>query len=279
MLVPVTIAARRRVYWSLFILSCACLGLFATLFWPIARGSASPGFLERGHVLGEYRISNIKLSSHIIVAAGTGLCAIYSAFALGLILYSFRKTVSAEVFFFAFWVLSVGTEVFRLGAYTLASDGAAVNWQILMAKTILFCRYSGNFCLLASGLHAAGYRNEKFGTAIALIVAAAFALASAMPVNTGSFAPTFELRPGYSQLNDVFAILVGLVTVANFLYAAGYSGERSYRLVALGSAALLAGHRLLVTQSNPFALVLGFALLVSGSWLFVSRLHSYYLWQ
>lgn len=259
--------------------ACASLGLFAFLFWPIARGTVSPSFLERAHALGEYRIANLRLSTHLVVAAGTGLCALYSAFALGLILYSFRKTVSAEVFFFAFWVLTVGTEVLRLGSFTLGAGGAAVNWQILLAKTILFCRYAGNFCLLASGLHAAGYRNEKLGTAIALIVAVSFALASAMPVNTGSFAPTFELKPGYSELNDVFAILVGLVTIANFLYAAGYSGEHSYRLVALGSAALLVGHRLLVSQSNAFILVLGFALLVSGSWLFVSRLHSYYLWQ
>jgi hypothetical protein len=39
------------------------------------------------------------------------------------------------------------------------------------------------------------------------------------------------------------------------------------------------GNRLLTTQWNPFAMITGFALLVAGSWLFVSRLHSYYLWQ
>jgi hypothetical protein len=67
--------------------------------------------------------------------------------------------------------------------------------------------------------------------------------------------------------------------LANFLYAAQSTGEASYRLVALGEAIHFAGQRLLVTQWHPFAIILGFVLLVAGSWLFVSRLHSYYLWQ
>ena len=69
------------------------------------------------------------------------------------------------------------------------------------------------------------------------------------------------------------------VTVADYLYAARSTGEASYRVVALGTAILLVGHRLLTTEWNPLGMIAGFALLVAGSWLFVSRLHAYYLWQ
>jgi len=73
--------------------------------------------------------------------------------------------------------------------------------------------------------------------------------------------------------------MASMLTVANFLYAVRSTGEPSYKLVALGCAAFLIGRQILVSQLNPFAIIAGFALLVTGSWLFISKLHSYYLWQ
>jgi hypothetical protein len=260
-------------------MACLCLAVFVILFVPLARDAGSPAFLDKAGALLDFQIGKLHLPSHRLAAAGAGLCALYSALGLGLVLYSFRKTVSSEIFFFAFWVLSVGLEVLRLGVFSLAADGASATWQILATKALLFARYAGYLSLFASGLYAAGFRNEKLGSAAALILALSFALASAMPVNTGSFSATLELKPGYVDLNNAFALIVSLVTVANFLYAVRSTGEASYRFVALGCAGFLLGHRLLTTQWNPFLMVLGFALLAAGSWLFVSRLHAYYLWQ
>ena len=274
-----TITARRRSYWSLFLTSCACFAAFIPLFLRLTQGEKIPGFLEKAGALGSFHLGSLVFSSHYLAAAGIGLCALYSALVLGFILYSFRKTVSAEIYFFSFWVLSVGLEVLRLSVFNLASSGGTVYWEIAATKALLFARYAGYLSLFASGLYAAGFRNEKLGSVVAVVLAISFGLATAMPVNTGSFAATLELRAGYVEINSILVLVVALVTVADYLYAAYSTGEASYRLVALGAAVFLVGQRLLTTQWNPFAMLGGFILLVAGSWLYVSRLHAYYLWQ
>jgi hypothetical protein len=275
----VTIASRRRIYWVLFLSACACFAAFFPLFVRLTRGDKLPAFLAKAEALESFRLGSLSLSSHTLAATGVGLCSLFAALCLGYILYSFRKTVSTEIFFYSFWALSVGLEVLRLVVFNTAAEGSSVYWQIVATKALLCARYAGYLSLFVSGLYASGFRNEKIGTVAAVFLATATGLAMAMPVNTGAFAPTLELRAGYKELNLGFALIVILVTLANFLQAAHSSGERSYSLVALGAAVFLAGHRLLITQWNPFALVFGFALLVVGSWLFISRLHAYYLWQ
>ena len=274
-----TIATRRRIYWGLFLASCSCLAAYPALVLEFSKGDRSPSFLDKVGALGSFHLGSLVLPSHHLAAGGIGLCALYSALVLGYILYSFRKTVSAEIYFFSFWVLSVGLEVLRLSVFDLAAGGGSVYWQIAATKALLFARYAGYLSLFASGLYAAGFRNEKLGTVVAIVLAISLGLATAMPVNTGSFAATLELRAGYVEINSILILAVAVVTVADYLYAAHTTGEASYRLVALGAVILLVGHRLLTTQWNPFAMIGGFILLVAGSWLFVSRLHAYYLWQ
>jgi hypothetical protein len=245
----------------------------------LAKGDSAPAFLVKADALRSFKLGVLVLPSHQLAAAGVGLCALYAALGLGYILYSFRKTVSAEIYFYAFWVLSVGLEVLRLALFNLVAGDCSGYWQIATAKALIFARYAGYFSLFMSGLYAAGFHNEKLGTVSAIILALSFALAAIMPINTGSFAPTLELKPGYASLNEGLAAIVALITVANYIYAATSTGEASYKLVALGAALFLIGHGLLTTQWNPIAMIAGFVLLVEGSWLYVSRLHSYYLWQ
>jgi len=274
-----TIAARRRLYWGLFILACTCLAAFVPLYVSLVRLPAQPAFLVESKAFGRIKLFGASIPSPRLAGAGIGLGALFSAATLGLILVSFKKTVSNEVYFFAFWVLSVGMEVLRLVVYNLASTDGSPHWQAIAMRVLLFSRYSGYFALLAASLYAAGFRNEKIGGAAAFVLALAAALAASMPINTGTYAYSLELRAGYADLHVALYLIASIVAVVDFLYAASSSGEPSYRLVATGCLLGLVGRQLLVTQWNPFVLVAGFALIVTGSWLCISRLHTYYLWQ
>jgi hypothetical protein len=276
---PMTIAARRRMYWALFIIACTCLTAFVPLYLSLVRQPAEPAFLVRSGAFTRFKFFGLGIPSQHLAGAGIGLCALYASLTLGLILYSFRKTVSAEIYFYAFWVLSLGFETLRLLVFGLAAGNGSQYWQIFATKALLFARYAGNLSLIASGVYAAGFRSERLGIVAVFIFAVAMALAASMPVNTGSFAATLELRAGYRALHASFYAVASLLTVASFFYAVRSTGERSYRFVALGCAAFLIGRQLLVSQLNPFVIVAGFALLITGSWLFISRLHAYYLWQ
>lgn len=274
-----TIAARRRWYWALFVLACLCLAAFVPLYLELVRSPAEPAFLVAAKAFGRFELFGASIPSPRLAGAGIGLGTLYAVLTLGQILYSFRTTVSSEVYFFSFWVLSLALEVLRLVVFVLAASGGSPYWQMIAAKGLLFSRYAGYLFLFASSLYAAGFRNEKLGTVAALIVAVAVGLATSVPVNTGSYAASLELRAGYAELHAAFFAVASLVAVADFLYAASSAGETAFGTVGLGCAAFLLGRQLLVSQWNPFALVAGFALLATGSWLFISKLHAYYLWQ
>ncbi len=267
------------MYWSLFIAACACFAASIPLYLLIPKAGPVPRFLEAEGALKSFVLGRIELPSHYLAGAGVVLCCLYSALSLGFILSSFRKTASTEVFFFSLWVLSAGFEVFRLGAFALAAEGSTAFLQAAEARVLLFARYAGYLSLFVSGLYAVGFRNEKLGTVVGVVIIISLGLALAMPVNTGSYAPTLELRSGYSALSEALLAIVAIVTIFNFFYASAYKGERSYRVIALGAAALIVGYKLITSLWHPLPLVAGFALLVAGTWLFVSRLHSYYLWQ
>lgn len=279
MLEFVTIAARRRAYWSLFLAACLCLALFIPLFSRVASTEEAPAFLQKAGVVFTYKLGALPLPSYRLAAVGIGLCTLYAALTLGLIVFNFRKTASSEIFFYSFWVLSVGLEILRLLLYSLAADGASLSIQILGARALVFTRYVGYFSLFLSGLYAAGFRNEKIGMVVVMILAVALGLAASIPVDTGAFTATLELRPGYAEVNSILAFVTGAVTVANFLYAAHNSAEPAYRAAAFGSGLFFIGQRLLISVWNPYLLVFGFLLLALGSAIFVYRLHNYYLWQ
>ena len=177
-------------------------------------------------------------------------------------------------------MVSLGFEVLRLAIFALAAANGSPHWQIIATKVLLFARYSGYLFLFAS--RASTPRDSvtrSSGRSRPSSSPPRWGLAAAVPVNTGSYAPTLELRAGYADLHAAFYLVASLAAVADFFYAVRSTGEASYKPVAWGCAAFLAGRYLLVAEWNPFALVAGFALLATGSWLFISKLHAYYLWQ
>jgi hypothetical protein len=260
---------------GLFVAACASLALFAFLFVALAGAKPEAG----GQDASAYVFWGASLPRVQLAAAGAGLSALFSAFCLGYIVYSFKKTVSAEIFFFSFWALSLGLEVLRPSIHFLSVSGAPANWLFTLSRALVFSRSAGLLAIFASSLYATGIRYEKIGSVAMLMTALATAIAMSMPLNTDSFAPTLEIAAGYRYLNDGFFFVAAATTIANFVYSSVTRGEAAYRYAALGCALALAGQRMLTTSLYPLFMVLGFALAAGGAWIVVSRLHAYYLWQ
>ena len=275
----VTIVSRRRIYWILFILSLALFAGAFVLSIPLFTAKAAPAFLKAAGAFKEAKVFGLTVNSASSSAAAVLATCLFSAVSLGYILFSFRKTVSPEIFFFSFWVLSLGCEAGRLLVFRFASEAVPVGWILLASRAVFGARILGLLCFFAAGLHAAGFRNEKLGSALGVILVAGWALAEALPFDTGVYETTLALRSGFSTLSLGLACLTGLGVVANLAYASFSSGEKSYKVVAMGASSALLGQLLLLTRWYPLVLVLGVFLLFFGSWLFISRLHAYYLWQ
>lgn len=274
-----TIASRRRVYWALFLLAVVALATGIFLAIPIFSGRVDSTFLGPSRSSEAYAPFGLRIRSIGGAAVGGLLSPLFSAIVLGAVLASFRKTSSTEIFWFAVWCLSLGFEVGRILVFRLAAAGLSENWISLADRFVLATRFTGYAAMFLSGLHAAGFHTEKAGTALAVILGLGTALAASLPLDTGIYGSTLLVRPGYSVIAQLFALLLALVTMVNFLHAARVTGERTYRMIALASAALLAGQFILLLEWRLEWLLTASILLGLGSRLFISRLHAYYLWQ
>jgi hypothetical protein len=275
----VTIASRRRIYWFLFLVAAASLAASVVLGVPVLAHKVDLSVLVDAGAFHKGNFLGLAVDSARVTAVGLVAVAAFSTLCMAYILATFRKTVSSEIFFFSFWVLSLGLEVLRLLVLRLAGGSYSVGTVIFASRLVLGFRLAGLLSFFAASLYAAGFRNEKLGSALAVICFAAMTLAWAMPIDTGVHEMGFLLRPGYRTMAVAMAAVLALATVGDFFYASFAAGELSYRVVALGAGLALAGQALVLAMWQPFALLVGLGLLSLGSWLLVSRLHAYYLWQ
>jgi len=270
----VTLSTRRRSYWFLFVLSVLILGAAVVMSLPyLSKGAHSdPAVLS-------WSAFGISFESRQLAALGAILLSAFSTSLLFAILVSFRKTASEEIFFLAFWALSCSFESGRILVARLYDAGAPPSWMSFVTHVVLAARFGGYGAFFFAGLRSAGFRNERPGRAVMAAIGVGIAAASALPLDSGTFEPTNLIRSAYPVERLLLVAALALITAANLLVAVETTGERVFRTVAVGAVALLVGQALLVSGWHPEILVAGVALLVVGARLYVSRLHSHYLWQ
>lgn len=256
------------------------MSLFGLLFvLVLALGKEVPVFLaERGiykmHDFFDWRVSSLALSLVDVLAL--------VFFALGAqtyILKTFKKTVSPEIFFFAFWLAAQSFDALRLLHILLASAGASDSVLALLAKAYTGVNFFGYIVLFVSGLYAAGMRNERQFSIVAVCAGISVALAMALPINTGIWAQNGMFQIGYGRLVEGFSLAIVLITVANYLIAARAREDRAYYYVTLGIAAVAAGSRFLRQDGSPLLSLLALVTMLMGGVLYIHKLHAFYLWQ
>lgn len=274
-----TIATRRKIYWVLFSLALSAFAAGLAFSLPILAGETDSSFLSPSGALFEGRILGFRFASASGALSGALLSGFVATALLAGVLAVFRKTSSAEIFFFSFWALSLALECGRVAVFRLAA-GTATDASIEYAsRVVLAGRYIGSLALFASGLFAVGLRSEQPGSFAVALVAIGGAFAVAVPLDTGVYLGTLVLRPGYPWIDVALAALAAVVTLANYLRAAAVTGERGYVQAGLGLLVAVIGRQVLESAWNPLLILPGAALVGFGSWILIRRLHAYYLWQ
>lgn len=279
MLGAVTIAARRTIYWILFALALGAFsgGLVAAI--GSFSGGSDSSFLTDSGALSEGRFLGFRFSSPMGAVFGALLAALMGVGLLVSILSTFRKTTSAEIFFFGFWALSLALEVGRVFVFALGSKAAADHTIANASRLVMTGRYLGDLALLLSGLFAVGLRSEQPGSFAVGLVAIGAAFASAVPLDTGVYEASLILRPGYRGIDQAIGLLAAFITLANYLRAGRVTGEKGYLVAGFGVLLAMVGRVALEVSWHPFPILGGGILIGIGSFLLISRLHAYYLWQ
>lgn len=273
-----TISTRTLVYrscWILALLFASVSALAAIRMGPAAWTAALrlPGFPA---ATADRAMTGV---SGVLPLISGALCSVYGVVVLFLLSYRYSRTISMELFFFAFFALALAAEPLRLESLRGALWGASFPERNIVTRVILTARLMGAFSLFAGSLYAVGYTSEKHEIAVGAVFLCALALGTGLPINTGIFGPDLIERAGYGDLHTFLSMACILGGCANYLFAVRITGERGYRVAALGCALAFSGSLALRGSASPAAVLLGALALCLGTILFLRKIHAYYLWQ
>ncbi|MFZ3110837.1 MAG: hypothetical protein WA234_09165 [Rectinemataceae bacterium] len=275
----VTLQTRRRTYWIFFGISSAMLltGLVFTILLATRRNLVI--FLIEHDIYEVHSFLKLRIPSYILSMADVLVLCLFAVVVGALILRTFKKTVSAEIFFFAFWLATLSFESLRLVHLFLALGGGSDSVLAALDKLYIGTRFLGYIAIFISGLYAAGMRNDRQFSIMSVSVGISIALVSILPVNTGIWAGNLMFKVGYSVLIEGFSLAIILITIANYLIAVRVRGDRAYYFIALGIAAIAVGTQYVSRDGSPMLSLVSILAMAAGSFLYIYKIHSFYLWQ
>ena len=212
---------------------------------------------------------------HQLLLAGEGLFAV--SVSLFLMLF-FRNTPSPEVYFFILAVQAFSFGALRPVIDLLVSSGNSYMLPAMLTRAFYFGRFIAILSIFISGLFAAGLALQRRALMLGMTFFVSVVFAAVLPVDISVYSRLFlfSIGAGGSMFTGYAAL--SLLSVANFLIAALYQGNRSYYVVALGVFLVIAGDQLIFLSPGPWRAAAGFALAGAGAYLFGSRTHRIYLW-
>ena len=207
-------------------------------------------------------------------------CELFFCIATLVVLYvSFRKTSSAEIFFFMLFVVSMSFDALKMVHLVIDATSMPPYFGVLVSRIIYFAHFLGPASLFASGLFATGMRYERLEIVLISTLLLSFTLAATIPIDMTQLEPWFVMRHGYSREIRAVSILLYLFAFANFLLAAYQSRNRNHLIIAAGLALSIGGREILFYRLDVISVIFAFVLLVFGSTIFGERTHEVYLWS
>jgi hypothetical protein len=204
---------------------------------------------------------------------------LFSAIGLAYILFAFEKTQTVEITFFATCIFSVSLEAFRIFVPLYGLWIHAGFYAVAIARITYFSRFFTLLLLFASTIFATGQSVQQHAASIFLIAFCSFGISNAIPVDTGVMSSTFLMKSGYDGMIDLFFLTIGLMSFVSCLIVGLTRSAREYTQSAFGILLFLAGYAILVRTDTWLVLASGAVVMFGGAWLYLDRMHRYYLWQ
>jgi hypothetical protein len=229
-------------------------------WWLFHPGERKPGWLYIWYLAGLFALLLICLVSSFV------LTRIY------------RRTASAEIFFFLFFLYSISFEAIWLWNAIAIVKSAPIFLGITLSKVVHFGRFFGLISLLFSSLYAIEISYQKFPILMLSPILVALALTYVLPIDSSVLMTSFLYKLGDEKSHWIVTLALEVVTVLNYLIAAYRREKNQFVWIATGVFLILLGRELLSFMLGPLTIVLSLVLAVAGIWLFSKKIYRLYLW-
>lgn len=256
----------------LFLLGAALFGI------QVATDRRVVFFLADEQLYTEFFVFGIPVGMHLVGALEIiGLVLAAAGLLIG-IMFSFRKTVSAEVSMIALWLLSVGFETVRLPVLLMSLKITSIGMLGSLSKAVVGARFAGLISLFISSLHAVGYGRDRLQNGYLIALLGGVILAGFMPVSIDRFLPSFLLATGYREISTVVTISILLLSLIDYLVASRLREEPSYALVGFAVTGAAASWIWLWDLRAPLVGLAAIACFAGLTALVLRKLHDIYIW-
>ncbi len=261
-----TIAVRNRIILSGAGIIAVCGGVFFVALALLFRSAP-------------VRALSFDSQESIAPLALSILSELIFSIATVLVLYfSFRRTASAEVFFFILFVISMSFDSLKMLHILFDVVMIPPYFGTLVTRAIYFGKSLGTLSLFACGVFSVSTSHERLELVLTSGLLLAFALSVGLPVDITTRQPHFVMTTGYEhELSIITYVLYGFALVS-FLLAAYRTQSKDYLLVGLGVLMVMAGREILYYRTDGLSIIVAFVLLVAGAALFGERIHEVHLW-
>ena len=261
-----TIKARNTIFIAGIIFA-------GTVFLSFVSGSLYTIYMQ-----GIPSASPINTESAVINLSNSAALMVFALVSGIIILRSFRKTSSPEIFFLMVFLLSFFVESLRLVLIYISISGLPFENGMAVSRIIYFGRYLGVISLFLSGLFSCGIRTQR--TEILFGLGAVISLTFAFSIPLDSRGTDFNLIFTNGLEHEFFIgfLIIKILGVWNFFYAGIINNNRNYYIIGLGTLLITAGRELALHFQLPACSSMGLILLVLGTVLFGIKMHKIYLW-
>ncbi len=190
----------------------------------------------------------------------------------------FRRVSSAEVYFFALFLMGLAFEQLRLVQLYLLQLNLPAVYGILLTRLVIVARIGGALSFFMASLYAVGVDYPRIGSITIAIGFLAFLFVFFVPVDTVVVSATL-LHPiaGQSSL-ELAVLIIGAMSIVNYMIA-GARGHRERGLfMALAATSMVVAQEIVWSVPSLPWLVAGVALLVYGVLTFTLITRAHFLW-
>ncbi len=275
MILRMTIRTRNKIVYLLTIVSLALLLGFALLLGSrIYTGALAQPAPYSG---GRFRNFPPARYSFPAVIAAILFFPLYVSAVLLYISVEFEKTQSTEIVYFSGYLVGCLSECGRLTFPIFSLWESYSLFAFFCGRIVLFGRILTPISLAFMSICSGERQRKNVEQNVLMLLITAAVVAAVIPVHTGTVLPDCRVKWGYSAVILTAHILIAAVTVASLIindFMAGGGRQIPWDVITF-----MLGYEILCAAVNWLFAAAGAVLISAGTFAYLRRLHSRYLWD
>jgi hypothetical protein len=273
-----TLAIRNTVIYLGVVIAVILLFAFVLAGYQMVTGPSPPlmpSEWQHTWLVWSWQVRGADVVSSLIA---TGALGVISAISLIGAARVFRRVSSAEVYFFALFLIGLTFEQLRvIQLYLLQLQLPAV-YGTLLTRLVIVARIGGGFSFFVASLYAVGIEYPRIGSLTIAIGLLAFLFVYFVPVDTVTVNASLLHRIAGQSSLELVLLIVGLLGITNYVIA-GVRGHRERGVfVALAAIALIVAREIAWFIPSPAWVVASIVLFAYGVITFILVTRAHYLW-